>query len=519
MPSTYPFDPSDWTTITPLFEALIAAPVAEGGFIDWLAQWNQLDIAVWDAYTVLKRRAYYDTRDLAAEQVYAAYVQELYSTYLGQTNALINRALTLQPTPPTPAYAQLWQRWHNQRDLFHPTSLPFQAEISQMETRYRNIMRQFDPDNAVAYWLDRRDELNELMLRLLQARRSLAQTGGEPTFLAYHWRQLNRLGYTIADCQAFHRAVETVVVPLVAKLRADGDGLNQASAEITDLTLLVDGIERILQQIDPTFGAIFQRLRDGYLDLGNRPHKAGAVEEWFFPGAGLPYLHVVTHNAGSVLHESGHGMHDYLSFQAHGSMWNLNGPEEFQEFAATSMDLLGWPYYAQAQGGPYTAEESIVARQSVLHDYLSGLPDCVLQDAFEHWVYSEAPADITPAHLDAKWLELKQRFTPWDESDPNSPEAQTGWQRWTWSLFRMPLYMITYPMAIVGACQFGRLVATDRAGAIHNYKAALALGNTQPLPELFRRVGINFPFTEQAVVDAVQFITEQLPGDKNGLGA
>jgi len=117
------------------------------------------------------------------------------------------------------------------------------------------------------------------MLRLLQARRGLAQTGGEPTFLAYHWRQLNRLGYTIADGQAFHRAVETVVVPLVAKLRAGGDPLSQSSAEITDLTLLVDGIERILQQIDPTFGTIFQRLRDGYLDLGSRPHKAGAVEE------------------------------------------------------------------------------------------------------------------------------------------------------------------------------------------------------------------------------------------------
>lgn len=61
MPSTYPFDSSDWTTITPLFEALIAAPVADGGFMDWLEQWNRLDIAVWDAYTVLKRRAYSGT--------------------------------------------------------------------------------------------------------------------------------------------------------------------------------------------------------------------------------------------------------------------------------------------------------------------------------------------------------------------------------------------------------------------------------------------------------------------------
>ncbi len=518
MKSTYAFDSHDWATITPLFEVLIATPVPHGGFMDWLAHWNQLDIAVWDAYTVLKRAAYYDSSDQAAEQVYAAYVQELYSTYLGLTNALITRALTLQPLPPTPTYTQLWQRWHNQRNLFHPASLPLQAEISQLETRYRNIMRNFTPENPAGYWLDRRDELNELMLQLLRTRRALAQTGGLPTFLAYHWRQLNRLGYTIANCQAFHQAVETVVVPLVAKLRAEGTPLSQSSAEITDLDLLVDGIERILQQIDPTFGAVFHKLRDGYLDLGHRPHKTGAVEAWFFPGAGLPYLHVSTHNAGSVLHESGHGMHDYLSFQAHGSMWNLNGPEEFQEFAAASLDLLSWPYYTQAQGGPYTDAESVEARQSVLHYYLGALTNCTLEDAFEHWVYGDAPADVTPAELDAKWLELKRRFTPWDESDPSSAEAQSGWQRWKWSLYRMPLYMITYPMAIVGACQFGQLVEKDRAGAIRNYKAALALGNTQTLPALFAAVGVTFPFTQQAVEDAVQFITAQLSGDENGLG-
>lgn len=509
MQPTYPFDPYDWRTITPLFQALIAAPVVDGGFMSWLDHWNQLDIAVWDAYTMLKRPAYYDTRDQAAQQAYGTYVQELFSTYLGLTNALINRALTLQPAPPAPAYAQLWQRWRNQRDLFHPASLPIQAEISQLEQQYREIMNQFDPAQPVAYWLERREALNGLMLRLLHLRRALAKTSGQPTFLAYRWRELNRLGYTIADCQAFHHAVETVVVPLIAQLRAEGNPLNQSSAEIIDLDLLVGGVERILQQIDPTFGAIFQRLRDGYLDLGNRPGKAGAVEEWFFPGAGLPYLHVSTHNAGSVLHESGHGMHDYLSFQTYGSIWNLNGPEEFQEFAATSMDLLAWPYYVQAQGGPYTAAESGIARQSVLHYYLGALTNCVLEDAFEHWVYGEAPADVTPAMLDAKWLELKARFTPWDTFDPTSAEAQSGWQRWRWSLYRMPLYMITYPMAIVGTCQFGRLVAVDRPNAIHNYKAALTLGNTQPLVELFRTVGITFPFTQEAVKDAVQFILDQ----------
>ncbi|MCE7984785.1 MAG: hypothetical protein DYG89_26735 [Caldilinea sp. CFX5] len=509
MKATYPFDPYDWATITPLLQALIDAPVADGEFMRWLEQWNQLDIAIWDAYTMLKRPAYYDTRDHAAERAYATYVQELYSTYLGLTNALINRALTLQPTPPSPTYEQLWRRWSNQRDLFQPASLPIQAEISQWETRYRNIMRNFDPDRPVVYWLERRDELNELLLRLLQLRRTLAKISGLPTFLAYHWRQLNRLGYTIADCQAFHRAVETVVVPVVAQWRSRAVSATP-SAEIMDLTLLVDGVERILQQIDPTFGAIFRQMRNGYLDLGHRPHKAESLEEWFFPGAGLPYLHVANHHAGSVLHESGHGMHDALSFQAHGSMWNLNGPEEFQEFAATTMDLLAWPYYTQAQGGPYADDESASAQQYVLHYYLDALTSCTMQDAFEHWLYGEAPVDVTPADVDAKWLELKQRFTPWDTGDPTSAEAQSGWQRWNWSLYRMPLYMITYPMAIVGACQFGRLAESDRASAIHNYKSALTLGNTCALPALFAVVGVTFPFTQQAVEDTVQFINERL---------
>lgn len=510
MESTYPFNPYDWTTITPLFEALINDPLSGGGFLDWLVQWNQLDVAIWDAYTQLKRPAYYDTSDRAADQAYRSYVQQLQSTYLGLTDSLIGRAMTLQPEAPNAYYEQLWLRWRNQRELFHPANLPILAEISPLDSRYREIMNQCDADDPTNYWLAQREEINDLMVRLLHLRRKLAQNSGLPSFLHYRWREMNRLGYSIAECQDFHRAIEQSVVPLVAKLRAE-DTSDHPSPEIEDLDLLVDGCEQCLQQIDPQFGALFRAMRAaGHLDLGSRPNKASAVEEWFFPHAGLPHLQIVTFNAGSVFHESGHGMHDYLSFQSHGSIWNLNGPEEFQEFAATSMDLLAWPYYRQSQGGPYTDEQSIAARKHVLHYYLGALTDCTMQDVFEHWVYGEAPADSTPADLDAKWIELKQRFTPWENCDPTVAEAQTGWQRWNWSLFRMPLYLISYPMAVVGTCQFARVVKANRVDAIHAYKKALTLGNTRSLSELFGAVGVRFPFSEQAVKEALKFIIEEM---------
>jgi oligoendopeptidase F len=509
MDSAYPFNPLDWNTIIPLYTALRDAPIPPGGFLDWLGEWNQLDIAIWDAYTALKRPTYSDTRDQAAAQAYSRYVQALYSTYLGLTNQLITRALTVQPEAPSPVYEQLWRRWRNQQALFHPANLPIQAEISGLEIHYRAIMNSVTPDDPAGYWLDRRVELNDLMLRLIRLRRSLAQNSGLPHFLAYRWRELNRLDYTIADCQAFHQAIERIVVPVLARQHAAGLD-RHARPEVHDLGVLKAGVERMLQQIDPEFGAVFRMMGDEWLDFGDRPGKAQTIEEWFFPGVGLPYLHVASTNVASVLHESGHGMHDYLSFRAHGSMWHLNGPEEFQEFAATSMELLGSAYYEQAHGGFFSADESAQARRYGLQLNFDWLAECALQDAFEHWVYGAAPANVTARDLDTKWLELKARFHPWDGDAASSEAAQTEWQRDKWSLFRMPLYMITYPMAFVGACQFAQQAESDRAGAIRRYKMALTHGNTRTLPALFRTVGLDFPFPEAAVAAMVQFVTTQL---------
>ncbi|HYN89724.1 MAG TPA: hypothetical protein VER55_14415 [Ardenticatenaceae bacterium] len=87
MRSSYPFDPDDWATITPLYVALSEALLSHVGFMEWLTRWNELDIAVYDAWTHLKRRAYYDTSDLAAERAYQLFTQEVFSTARQYTTA------------------------------------------------------------------------------------------------------------------------------------------------------------------------------------------------------------------------------------------------------------------------------------------------------------------------------------------------------------------------------------------------------------------------------------------------
>lgn len=505
-PPTYSFNPYDWSTITPLLDSLVDASVTDHTFSDWLAKWNQLDIDLWDAYTQLKHPAYVDTRNQHAEAAFQAYVKNLYSTYISYTAKLTAKALRLQPDPPSEDHQQLWRRWHNQASLSTHDNLPILSEISQLENRYRTIMWQ---STGAADWLERRDDLSSLLLRLLKLRRMLAQNSGLPTYLDYRWRELNRLDYSVADCQVFHHAVEKMV-PEISAFRKQARPWDQAFPQVDNVERLTEGAEHILMQVDPAFGEIFHTMRNGYLDLGQRPNKASSNESWFFSGAGMPYIHVASGNVGSIFHESGHALHDYLSFQSHGSLWNFNGPEVFQEFAATSMDMLCWPYYAEAQGGIFRTSESIAARQNVLQLYLEFcFVRCTMEDAFEHWLYGEAPEGVKAADLDAKWLELKERFEPWDDEYASLDEKMTGWQRNTFSLYRYPLYMITYAMATVGTCQLARLAEEERARTVLNYKTALTLGNTRTLPELFNVTGITFPFNEQAVSEAIHFVFDE----------
>jgi len=488
----------DWEAYVPQFDVLQRNIPSHEMFPDWLERWNQLNIAIWDNYEQLKRFAYIDKRDLAAEQQYQAYVEQLYSSYLERTNTLIRIALDVCPEPPSPAYQQLWRRWTNQTNLFDPSSVPIQAEIGQMEGRYREIMRNYRDEPG--YWMSRRDELNTLMLRLLEKRRALARTSGLPTFLEFRVRELNRLDFSIDDCRAFHKMVETHVVPVVASFRERNPNQTRVPSPPTGVDMK-DGLQKLLSHLDPSFAELFNAMRADHLDVGYRAHKTEAIEAWFFPRTGMPYLHVAGDNVGSILHEFGHALHFYLSFQLHRSMWNYASPEEFQEFAAIAFEMMAWPHYDADHGGFFNAEDSRALRHNALNFYRESLTIYVLHDAFEHWVYGDAPDDVTAHDFDEKWLELKQRFTPWDSASDD--EGRTGWQRWTWSLFRMPLYMISYPIAVVGACAYAQA-----GNPIERYTTALKLGNTEPLPALFATSGVSFPFTSEMIVQTAQFITQ-----------
>ena len=253
-------------------------------------------------------------------------------------------------------------------------------------------------------------------------------------------------------------------------------------------------------------------MRDGYLDLASRPNKAQGGYCEGFPVTGKPYIFmnaVGTHSdVNTLLHEGGHAFH-FMESLRHPLLWNQNGPMEFCEVASMSMELLSAPYLTVEQGGFYSEADARRAYAEQLRGIVEFLPYMAVVDAFQHWVYVDAPRNLSAGDLDAKWSELWDRFMPGADWSGLQTEKETGWHR-KLHIFQAPFYYVEYGLAQLGALQIWRDALQDQAQAVAHYRAALALGNTQGLSSLFRAAGAQFAFDRRTVGELMRLVRAQL---------
>ena len=76
--------------------------------------------------------------------------------------------------------------------------------------------------------------------------------------------------------------------------------------------------------------------------------------------------------------------------------------------------------------------------------------------------------------------------------------------------FCVPFYYIEYAIAQIGALQIWRNAKKDRAKALEKYRAALTLGGSRPLPDLFRAAGARFGMDAKTLKPLVQAIEAEV---------
>ena len=77
-------------------------------------------------------------------------------------------------------------------------------------------------------------------------------------------------------------------------------------------------------------------------------------------------------------------------------------------------------------------------------------------------------------------------------------------------IFIHAFYYIEYGIAQLGALQVWANSRRDKKQALNDYKSALALGGSRPLPELFAASGCKFEFSRGTIAPLVDLVRNEL---------
>lgn len=358
------------------------------------------------------------------------------------------------------------------------------------------------------------EKFDEIFDKMIAVRDKMAMNAGFENFRDYQFKCYHRFDYTPDDCKQFHETVEKTVVPVLRSLyKQRQKDMKLKSLRPWDLAVdklgrpplkpfnnvgeLIKGVNKIFDQVDPELGAQFKEMADkGLLDLASRKGKAPGGYQSTLSEARKPFIfaNAVGLNLDliTLLHEGGHAFHAFASADDPISSYR-HAPMEFCEVASMSMELLSMPYFEAF----YNERDANRAKVDLLQRTVTILPSVATVDKFQHWIY-ENPS-CRAEHRADMWKELDNTYTSngLDYSGLEKEQAYS-WHR-ILHLFQVPFYYMEYAIAQLGALQVWCAAKKDQSQAVVNYRKALALGGSKPLPDLFEAAGIKFDFTADTI--------------------
>ncbi|RDC55031.1 M3 family oligoendopeptidase [Pedobacter chinensis] len=371
-----------------------------------------------------------------------------------------------------------------------------------------------------------KDDLNILFDELIKLRDQVALNAGFENYRDYMFQALGRFDYTPQDCYDFANAIEKEIVPILkeqAEKRREALGLE--TLKPWDLEVSISGKpalkpfnngEELIDKSIACFNAIDEKLgvklatmkANNLFDVESRKGKAPGGYNYPLAETGAPFIFMNSANSlrdlTTMVHEGGHAIHTFLTANL-----ELNDfkhcPSEVAELASMSMELISmdnWDVYFDNE------EDLIRAKKEQLADVLKTLPWVAVIDQFQHWIYTNP--DHTAADREETFKQIYNRFGA-GFADWTDLEQQFGnvWQKQL-HLFEVPFYYIEYAIAQLGAIAVWKNYKENPGKALDQYLAALSLGYTKPMNEIYETAGIKFDFSADYVKELAQFVKEEL---------
>jgi len=366
--------------------------------------------------------------------------------------------------------------------------------------------------------------LDEIYDELVKLRHGMAVKLGYSSFTALGYRRMRRVDYGPDDVARYRDQVVEHVVPLVQRIMAAKaarfgyDAVHAWDEAIDDPAgnpgpagdhdFLVDEAQRLFDDIDLRLAEFYSIMRQGdFLDLKNRPGKAGGGFCTSFPTVGVPYIFAnfngTDHDVTIFTHEMGHAFQNWQSRHLPNIdyLWPTS---ESAEINSMGLEVLTYPGIGRLVGD--AAAERF--RQAHMLGVLRFLPYGVCVDHFQHEVYENPTA--TPAERHAIWQRLERRYLPWrDYGDLAYPAKGALWQA-KLHIYLYPFYYIDYTLAQCCALQIWAKSRQDYDAAFEQYVGLCNRGGSAPFQTLVRDAGLVSPFAAGALSDVVTEAAEFL---------
>jgi len=556
LPTT--FKVSTWEALKPYFDTLLSREInSREGLVQWFKDNSELGAVVSEdmAWRYIKMTC--DTENESIRDHFNDFVQNIQPQIAPISDALNKKAIEvpfLKELQKEAGYDIMIREIQKEIDLFREENIPLFTDMQTESQKFGQLngamsielegeeltmqqaavkLQSTDRDYREKVYklisarrLQDKEELDGLFDKLIAIRHKVATNAGFKNYRDYKFKAMGRFDYTAEDCFAMHDSIAHEVVPMLnemAKNRktslgvdtlkpwdkaVDPKGQSALKAFGSGNDLLQKSIA-CFNRIDPYFGECLETMSSmGHLDLESRKGKAPGGYNYPLAESGVPFIFM---NATSTLrdmvtlmHEGGHAVHAFLADKLELNDFK-NTPSEVAELASMSMELIsmdGWDEFFN------TEEDLKRAKREHLEQLIETLPWVATIDKYQHWIY-EHPNHTQEERKEA-WLTIFASFsdiiTNWEGLDVNKSYM---WQKQL-HLYEVPFYYIEYGMAQLGAIAVWKNYKEDKAKGLAGYKAALELGYTKSIPEIYKAANIKFDFSRAYIKELMAFVQREL---------
>ncbi|MFA7284524.1 MAG: M3 family oligoendopeptidase [Candidatus Absconditabacterales bacterium] len=404
-------------------------------------------------------------------------------------------------------------------------------QASQLLKEEDRVVRKEIFDKMMAKRQESKDQINIILDKLIVIRNQIAKNCGFKNYAEYKHFALQRFDYSLDDVNVFHAAVAQIITPLNKAIADHREGRlghplkpYDFAVSVYDKTTnecykdpddLVTKTVVALNKTHPDFGGFVQRLHTlKQLDLGTRKGKMpGGYNYPLSTGdSSFIFMNASTDDYGvfTMLHESGHALHHYYTYDIKPSALRHPG-SEVCEIASMAQELLSLDKLAAFFQNPKDYDITILEK---LEDDILVFPWISKVDLFQQWLYTN-PEHTHEQRAD-KRSELSEIY-PYC-SGIGSYDAWAGeyeqalacrWQNQI-HVFEYPLYYIEYAIAGLAAIAMRKNYLENPHQGVEDYINLLKVGNTKPMPKIFEAGGLKFDFSKEYVQNLMDFMQSKL---------